>query len=526
MKTLLITSGTYVDSELQAEFGPLPPSFLPVGGRRLVEHQIERIDRTDTRVFLTVPIDFAIGEDEAQAIDATLLRLDPSLSLGASVALAIEAIGTDAPLEIIHGDTLVTPPRITWPDAMAVADISDGYHWATAQIAEGKIRRICDASDIDTGVGTKILTGYFRFSRPDLFLDLLEKTGQRFVQALAAYAELIPVGSADEESWLDFGHLQTFFRSRHHMAASRHFNALAIDGAVVVKSSDQVAKIDAEAHWLRSVPPSLQIYTARLIEDRAEPATGRYATEYSFLPTVSEISLSRLGRNGWSRILDAADEYLLRASMITDPLGGDGNLRRLAIDKTRDRLAAHPAAFPDMRRAMRINGAAVPPGLEILDHLERIIEGAPHRPSTVMHGDFCFSNLLYNSRNQRLCLIDPRGFVEDGHPSIYGDIRYDIAKFGHSIVGRYDQIIAGQYRLEEDGSEIRFTLADDPTKIWLEEQFLRRSLNGLRFDSPEILATIVSLFLSMIPLHAEDASRQRAFYANAFRLYHRFFGLN
>jgi hypothetical protein len=42
---ILITSAAYVNSEFQIEFGKIPPSFLPVGNKRLFEHQINLIRR-------------------------------------------------------------------------------------------------------------------------------------------------------------------------------------------------------------------------------------------------------------------------------------------------------------------------------------------------------------------------------------------------------------------------------------------------------------------------------------------------
>ena len=59
---LLITSGAYVESELAAEFGRIPPAFLPVGNRRLYTYQIGQFGRLHERVCLTVPDDFRLDE--------------------------------------------------------------------------------------------------------------------------------------------------------------------------------------------------------------------------------------------------------------------------------------------------------------------------------------------------------------------------------------------------------------------------------------------------------------------------------
>ena len=64
----------------------------------------------------------------------------------------------------------------------------------------------------------------------------------------------------------------------------------------------------------------------------------------------------------------------------------------------------------------------------------------------IMHGDFCFSNILFDLNNLIIKLIDPRGSF--GVPSIFGDPRYDVAKLRHSAVGLYDFIVSGFFLLE------------------------------------------------------------------------------
>ena len=40
---ILITSAAYVRSDLRAEFGEIPPAFLPIGNRPIVSHQIAHL---------------------------------------------------------------------------------------------------------------------------------------------------------------------------------------------------------------------------------------------------------------------------------------------------------------------------------------------------------------------------------------------------------------------------------------------------------------------------------------------------
>ena len=154
-----------------------------------------------------------------------------------------------------------------------------------------------------------------------------------------------------------------------------------------------------------------------------------------------------------------------------------------------------------------------------------VVGEEPDRPATLMHGDLCFSNILYNSRAERVRLIDPRGGVEEGAPGIFGDFRYDVAKLAHSIVGRYDLIMTGRYTLTRDlsgGYVLGFP--DDAERDWLEDAFAEKVLARLGLEPRVVWAVMITLFLSMLPLHADGPERQTAFVANALRLHRRYFG--
>ena len=54
--------------------------------------------------------------------------------------------------------------------------------------------------------------------------------------------------------------------------------------------------------------------------------------------------------------------------------------------------------------------------------------------------------------SETLKILDPRGnFGIDG---VYGDIRYDIAKLMHSIIGRYDFIINDLFAIIQEKDNV------------------------------------------------------------------------
>ena len=110
---LLILSGAYVDSELMAEFGKLPPAFLPVGNRRLYTHQLAQHGRGGQPVYLTVPGGFVLDEGDQRDLarrEVRLYRSGAGLSLGAALHDFLADMDVQGRLDVLYGDTLISDP--------------------------------------------------------------------------------------------------------------------------------------------------------------------------------------------------------------------------------------------------------------------------------------------------------------------------------------------------------------------------------------------------------------------------------
>ena len=68
-RTCLIASGAWPDAELEAEFGRIPPAFLPIGNRRLFVRQHAALAGQADRIILSLPEDFVPDE-----VDRALLQ--------------------------------------------------------------------------------------------------------------------------------------------------------------------------------------------------------------------------------------------------------------------------------------------------------------------------------------------------------------------------------------------------------------------------------------------------------------------
>jgi hypothetical protein len=523
----LITSGAYIGEEMQAEFGRIPPSFLPIGAAFLVQHQL-REAKERRNIWLSLPNDYVMTASQQRLLednDVHVFRAEPRKSLGMSVFQAILEIGPDHPLEIMHGDTLVLNPALPETDTVSVSKVTEQFKWGLVEADDWQIRSVQDVDRSDTiSSDALILSGYFAIREPWRLLKCLVARDFSFTGALDAYASEVPVAMNNDMFTLDFGHLKTYYDSRRNLAAARHFNSISIEGGVVLKRSRDRRKIDAEANWLRSIPADLQPYSARLIENPGAPPRGEYRTLYSSYPTLAELYLARTPRVVWRKVLRSCLDYLGKAASHTD-LERKETFTWLVIGKLRERVAQYPEFLPKPNVPLTINGKSVGTLESIVARLAEIIADAPKRPSCIMHGDFCFANMLYDLRSDRIQLIDPRGLITD-EVTIHGDLRYDIAKLGHSILGRYDQILGEKLLAGGAGADFTLDIAPDPTREWLEKVFLDARVADQRFDAPEVMAAVVSLFLSMIPLHADDPNRQRALFAKGLKLYLRFFALS
>ena len=506
MSALLIASGQSVASELHAEFGDIPPAFVPLCDQRLFVHQAAHLQRLYDRTCITLPAEFPVDAHDIlllATLDVQVLTTAAGLSLGAALRSALDRIDEAGRVDVLFGDTLVYADEVAGTDWIAVGDPTDHCH----SHYEG-----------DGGPHSGAAwAGMFSFSDGTALRRLLHETDD-FVEAVLRYSnghqalERRPLRKC-----LDFGHAHTYFRSRHKVTTERHLDNVTISDGVLTKTGDDATKVLAEAGWFATAPPAIRPFLPNFIEAGAAPT--RYALEYLPLATLNELYVfGRLPVRVWKRIFGACDRYLCaaRALPVTEP-PGPGSCERLYKDKTLQRLAQFAdQTGVDIRRRWRFNGAVVPSLREMTEEAAEALCATPV-PSFV-HGDFCFSNILFDFRAERVKLINPRGLDVDGRPTSFGDFRSDIGKLAHSVVGLYDAIIAGCFTLDAGDTEIVFQVhhrtGDD-----IRAAFLATPFAGRTPPEWQCAPVMVLLFLSMLPLHADHPLRQRALMANAMRIY-------
>lgn len=532
----LIMSGAYVGQELVAEFGMLPPSFLPVGVGRLYDLQIDVFRKSlgsEDIIHLILPESFEVSIHDRMALEGKkvfILSVPDRMTLGEAVIYALNMLANGpVSVRILYGDTVLDdlPGHL---DCVVAHEDSDDYAWAAVNHEQGFV---VDFVQIQASSGEDVVSpvacGFFSFSSSITLIRSIISAKYDFLEALNVYNRSHKMRVQTVDFWYDFGHLQNYFHSRRLVTTARSFNAMKITKYTVEKSSVDAFKMEAEAHWLTHLPSSLQPYAVSVFEDgiSRDGKERFYTTDYQYAPNLAELFVfSKVGRLTWKKILASCSDFLEVCSAYCGDRPRDDYFSSLIQEKTNTRLEsyANKASF-DLDRPVKLNGVGYPSLREIADRMQACIERKRQVSSTIMHGDFCFSNILYNSRNQRISVIDPRGYVFPNEVEIYGDLRYDIAKLSHSINGFYDLIVAGRYVLEAKGDyDMSISFEYSPMRDWLRSSFSSMHIAGIHVSDPEIRAMTVLLFLSMLPLHADRPDRQRAFIANAVRLYSDFVG--
>ncbi|MFM6994751.1 MAG: hypothetical protein ACKOWO_06535 [Sediminibacterium sp.] len=506
----LITSGEFVTNGLENEFGHIPPAFLPFQNKRLVNHLIGQLPSIET-IYLSIPEAYEVNKKDYldfQLNNIKLLRIPKGLTLGQSIIHSLNAIGKyNEVINIMHGDTLFH--ETSFPvDTFLISETKVDYNWAYLE------------NDIKENI---VYAGYFSFSKQSILIKSIIENGYDFIKGINNYKKEVKVEEIFVEKWYDFGNVNTFFRSKSILTSQRVFNDMSIENQVVHKSSSNSKKIVAEANWFNYIPNVLKIYTPQIYNVGIKNGKKFYELEYLPLSSLSEFFVFGNSQGFvWLNILESCQIFLNTcyslkpnesiATSCFESLYGPKTIRRLEEFMKESKF--------EIDKPIILNGENYPPLIDIAKNTSMLIKPVEPRNICVNHGDFCFSNILYDYRLQNIKVIDPRGLDGNNNETIYGDFRYDVAKLAHSIIGLYDFIIAGYYIFEEkDAYDFNFEIYSNPNIKVIQDNFLKMKFAGKTLKDMDTFPILVHLFLSMLPLHSDDIIRQKALISNALLIY-------
>lgn len=526
MNVGLITSGAYVGQDLAAEFGSLPPSFLPAGNTRLYELQSRLLSSYCDEVVISLPDSYDVPEyDHARLenLNVQLIYVEDGLTLCESILAVLANHPTHKDrLILLHGDTLFLNLDLSTihPDSFLTHTDDHPYPWAVVDSHSNEIHSANLSAIFNPDF--QIVSGLFSFSSIELLADSLKKNHCDFVAALNDYSSkghvLLPI--RDEGTWLDFGHLNMYFRSRKYLTTQRAFNDLNFRDNLIQKQSTQKSKLIAEAYWYENEPWELRATTVNFLNNLTSENPPSYWMSYEYLCSLSDLYVfAELPQQVWIQILSHCKKFLDTCLKFKPP-SNSIETSELFFAKTHSRLDQYAKGIEiSLTREWKLNGKVTPSIEHLICRLEDLVDLDNDSLHGVMHGDFCFSNILFDFRKMEIKVLDPRGHI-NGEPTIYGDLRYDLAKLSHSIVGGYDFIVTNRYSLFSKGTyNLILGIPDLENRRDMITYFHEQIVSQFSNNKDEISAITILLFLSMLPLHSEDENRQKALLANALRLF-------
>lgn len=531
---LLVPSAVLVPDELRLDVGSIPAGMIPLRGKPMLERIAEEYEGLDvSRVVAVHEESDAIRQYAGQSdYEWHIVDVGETKSLGDTVATALESLELselrDRSLYLNFGDTLVSPVhRMNGIDYISHKKVDRTYRWTTFRLENGKIGQIWPKYKTKKNNTQETFVGQFGLTDALTFLSCLndwearkDGTLPRFYVALLEYLDTQEYELQTPETWYDVGHLDTYHRTRKDFLNAREFNELQVDRKNVIKKQSRDDKtLINEIEWYQQIPTNLQPYLPRLYNWSTDISEASLSMEYIGYPSLADIQLyGSHGQHIWNaifhRIFDLVNEFGeyspdAESERITEAL------EEMYLKKTRHRLnqLRKSPAFEEIFESDQIfvNGTTVPSMEDVLTRFESVVRQndlLERESLSVIHGDLCLPNILYDSRNEILKLIDPRG--KFGQFTIYGDPRYDLAKLRHSFAGHYEHLINGHYSASwsaNDGEisyNIRTSDAQDQRTVRFDSVLEDRTATPLR----EVKLIEALLFLSMVSLHSDSYERQ------------------
>jgi len=207
----------------------------------------------------------------------------------------------------------------------------------------------------------------------------------------------------------------------------------------------------------------------------------------------------------------------------------EGTLEEMLLGKTKKRLdrLAGPSELVRLVKhegEIRLNGRPVQSLAALWPRIEaEVARLSANAKGSIIHGDLCFSNILYDLRSRVCKLVDPARVLRPHRHHRRRTLRrrQALPLGARPVRLPHQRPVLGE---GPTGLSLDLELRTRPDHERIRERFEKVFFGpGGPFDRREVLLMTALLFASMLPLHDDAPKRQLAMYATALRLLHDFF---
>tara|TARA_B100000686_G_scaffold101232_1_gene108432 strand:+ start:363 stop:1982 length:1620 start_codon:yes stop_codon:yes gene_type:complete len=523
----IILSAGPINTNLMPVSTNLSQGMIPVNGKPVIAWIIDDLiakKLTDFSVVVNIAdaylIDF-LNKTYSHRIDIEILKIPNQGSIINSLIEGLKQSETTDGVRIILGDTLIQDSFEHTQDMVYISEVNETTRWCITELDPNNyISNYIDKGKELYSAGLA-LAGYYHFTNKSHLLKSALNAAQNneteLSSVLSEYSNTYPIKGITTNKWYDFGHVDNLARARRDLLQPRHFNTLKVNPILntITKTSIDQKTLRNELHWYLKLPEQLKVLTPRLINFSDQSDVTTIVQEYYGYPTLAELYVyAHIAPDSWlatlKYVLDIHNEFSKYPGVVDS-----ANIKYMYLDKTIDRvktLSDQSAFWQELISLEEItfNGNQ----LKNLPYIMTIIEKRVEQLLTktdiqIIHGDFCFSNILYDLTHQIIRLIDPRG--EFGEQTIYGDPRYDLAKLRHSVSGLYDFILADMFKIDKHNKMFESEIYTYESTSQIQKEF-----DNLLVDSKYCLNDLIFIqgliFISLTPLHKENFERQLMLY--------------
>lgn len=525
---VLILSGGKISPELRGIFGNIPSGLVPINGEPVI---FKIIDKLLNEKFskITVAVGYKkknliriLEQHYKNKIKLNFVYVDHTKAPGNSIISSLTNIDEEK-LLVILGDTLSDDSFSNLVNhkkdlVLMSNNFVNSEKWCIVEEKEEMINSIYDKK---CGITKKenffALIGMYFFSDVQFLKEIISeievnnKIEISFL--LSTYKKYRPIYTIESKQWFDVGHKNNYYASKKKLFQSRYFNYLEFDESIgiVTKRSDNKTKLISEINWYHNIPTELKPLVPKLID---------YNTDNPYLilqhitdPTLSELWLyGDIGYEKWKsvidQLIDVVSLFRKYPNFVTEQ-----DYRLMYIQKTEQRIDTLISSSESFRKLLQndivvVNNIKLKNWYELKERIySKTKELLNEDDNCLLHGDLCFSNIFYDLDHNSCKIIDPRGFWGS---TMYGDIKYDVAKLRHSIVGGYDSIVNGLFNIELHDNNIRIDVFQPLNYNKIQRYFDNCISDKWKMNQVKMIEGL--LFISMLPLHGDYFEKQLAFY--------------
>lgn len=544
--TVLIPAAGNVSEQLFPLVQRLSSAMIPLSGKPVIFWILDYLSQLGFRqIKIAVQNQDSLVKQFVETVFQNSLNLefivpDRDGGVGYTVLCLAEKVTTPKCL-IVLGDTFFQFPNpelaLVNDSFLLVSQVEEYFRWCLVETDETqRAKRFIDKPEKYQGPG-KALIGVYAFHDVDTLQNSLrtawlEKSAEERLElssALEIYNQVNPMQCVTCYEWFDCGHIDNLSKSKRKMLQTRSFNNIEFNeeiGGTITKRSEDRNKFVNEIQYYSLLPEDLRILFPRIVRSNCHGSDPFIEMEYYGYPTLTELFVFEcLDPSLWQKIFRHLFAILKLVKQYHRP-ADRWSYEYMYIQRTEERT--HQLAESNTQLAsilyedkpIKINGKTCRRFSSLWPEAKlRFQQMITEDDFSVIHGDMCFSNILYDLNSDLCKFVDPRGSF--GHPGVYGDSRYDVAKLYHSAHGLYDFIINDLFSVQGSDDEFQFTIfADKHIDIVCEALF---GVFETEFKRSEILLIEGMLFLTMGVFHTDKPERQKAMLLRGLQIWNELF---